>query len=312
MATYGPSNCVQILHSEAYIVGLGRSICIYDRNTFQLLHRVTGVHCIHGGTFVSEDLLFVYTGYQRFYLISASNGQIIWAPPRPKELKSCGDMKICIDTVHNMVLCIARGKTCLEQHYLLTIDPFNRHYSIAEIPNCFRVICNLFQAPSNTITFLSYQSAGDHGIQWAIQSLDKLGQVIYDKTTEWVPRFHSDRFVILEDHSERRLMCVDLVCKSAFPLPLPSQWHEKKPTINFLTKESKPYPLPYVSHISQDEKYLFAYTCDMFFAIDLGKKQIFTTCLGEYISCGTILDAVCLIGCEDGIKIHPISEVNTK
>ena len=304
MIAYGPPNCVQIIHSKAYIVGLGNGICIYDRSTLQLLHQVTGIRCIHGGSFVSEDMLFVYTGYNRFYLISVSNGQIIWSPPRPKELAPCGDMRICIDVVHNLVLCIARGKTCLEQHYLLTIDPFNQHYTMDEIPNCFRVICNLFQTHSNEITFLSYQSA-EKGIQWFIRSLNTPERVIGNNHTVWVPCFHSEQFVILADHLSRRLMCIDLNQKVEFPLTLPSQWYEREPTIHFLTKTSMPYPLPNVSHISQDEKYLLAYTYDMFIVIDLQNNQVLTTYLGENIFCGTILDSMCLIGCKDGIKIHP-------
>lgn len=305
MIAYGPPNCIQIIHSKAYIVGLGNGICIYDRSTFQLLHQVTGIRCIHGGCFVSEDILFVYTGYNRFYLISVSNGQIIWSPPRPKELAPCGDMRICIDVVHNLVLCIARGKTCLEQHYLLTIDPFNQHYTMDEMPNCFRVICNLFQTNSNETTFLSYQSAEKKGIQWSIRSLDTPRRVIFDKITDWVPYFHSGRFVILADHLSRRLMCVDLVREAEFPLALPPQWSEKKPTIHFLTKESMPYPLPHILCISQDEKYLLAYTYDMFIVIDLQNNQVLTTYLDEDIFCGTILESMCLIGCKDGIKICP-------
>lgn len=306
MTAYGPPNCIQIIHSQAYIVGLGNGIWIYDRRTFQLLYRVTGIRCIHGGSFVSEDILFVYTGYNRFYLISVSNGQIIWSPPRPKELAPYGDMRICIDVAHNLVLCIARGKTRLEQHYLLTIDPFNQHYTIGEIPNCYRVICNLFHTNSNETTFLSYQSAEEKGVQWSIRSLNTPRRIICDKITDWVPRLHSERFVVLSDHRSRRLMCVDLVRETEFPLALPPQWFEKKPTVHFLTKESMPYPLPYVLCISQDEKHLLASTYDMFFVVDLQKNQVLTTYLGEHISCGAILDSMCLIGCKDGIKIHPV------
>ena len=305
MTTYGPSNCVQIIHSKAYIVGLGNGICIYDRSTFRLLHQVTGIQCLHGGSFVSEDLLFVYTGHHRFYLISASSGKIIWSPPRPKGLAPCGDMRICIDVAHNLVLCIARGKTYLEQHYLLTVDPFNRNYIMEEIPNCYRVICNLFQTRSNEATFLSYHTEKGH-ILWSVRSLRTPGRIICPNKSDWIPCFHSERYIILADYGNRHLMCMDLVREIEFPLTLPQQWSIKKPIIHLLTKESIPYPLPRVSNISQDEKYLLAYTPDMFFVLDLENNQVLTTYLGEHISCGAILDSMCLIGCKDGIKIHPV------
>ncbi len=304
MAIYGPSNCVQIIYSKAYIAGLGSDICIYGRSNFNLLHRIKGVRSIHGGAFISEDILFVYTGENRFYLISASKGQIIWAPPRPKGLATYGDMKVCVDAARNLILCIARGKACLEQHYVLTLDPFKKQCVINEIPNCFRVICNLFQTHSNETTFLSYQSIGKCGIQWLIRSVDTPGRVICGNVTGWVPCYHSAQFVIFGDYDNNRLMCVDLQNKTEYPLALPTQWYEKKPTINRWTRESMPYPLPHISCISQDEKYLLAYTYDMFFVTDLQKNQVLTTYLGEQIYCGIILDSMCLIGCENGIKIH--------
>jgi len=285
---------------------LGRGICIYERSTFKLLHRIKGIQCIHGGVFVSQDLLFVYTGYQRFYLISASTGQIIWAPPRHKELDSCGDMKICVDAASNFVLCIAQGKTSLEEHYLLTIDPFHQDCRIDKISNCFRVVRNLAQTHTNGTTFLSLQGS-ENRIHWSIQSLDTPNRVVYGNITDSAPCFHSEHFVIISDYSSNCLMCMDLSGKREFPITMPSQWYEMKPSVNLFTRENIPYPLPYVSCISKDEKYLLAYTRDMFFVTDLQKNQVLTTYFGEgeYVSCGTILDSMCLVGCKDGIKIHP-------
>ena len=314
MTTYGPKNCIQIVYSEAYIAGLGSGICIYERGTFNLLHRVKGIPCIHGGVFVSRDLLFVYTGQNRFYLISASDGQIVWSPPRHKKLASCGDMRICFKAENNTILCIAEGRNRLEDHYLLTIDPFQQDCRIDIIPNCFRVVCNLFQTRTNGTTFLSFQSTGENRIQWFIQSLDAPDRVIYSNITDRVPYFHSEQFAILGDYCSNRgennysrLVCLDLKSKAEFPLAMPSLWYEKEPSVNLLTREKIPYPLPYISCISKDERYLLAYTCDMFFITDLQKNQVITTYSGdgEFVSCGTIMDSMCLIGCRDGIKIHP-------
>lgn len=320
MITYGPRNCIHITYSEAYIAGLGSGICIYERSTFKLLHRVNGIPCIHGGVFVSWDLLFVYTGQNRFYLISASDGQIVWSPPRHKKLASCGDMRICFNAENNTISCIAEGRNSLEEHYLLIIDPFQQDCCIDIIPNCFRVICNLFQTRANETTFLSYQSTGENGLQWSIQTLDAPNCVIYRNITDRVPYFHSEQFAILgeycsnhEKYCNNRLVCLDLKGKTEYPLAMPSQWYEKEPSVNLFTRENIPYPLPYVSCITKDEKYLLAYTSDMFFITDLQKNQVITTYSGdeEFISCGTIMDSMCLIGCKDGIKIQPFPSQGT-
>lgn len=65
-------NVIQIVSNDRYIAVIGCGITILERATFAFVHRFAGIRHIHGGIFLDDDVLAVFTGEQRLYFFQIS------------------------------------------------------------------------------------------------------------------------------------------------------------------------------------------------------------------------------------------------
>ncbi len=146
----------------SYIAAIGSGITIIKRDTLEIIHRFSGIPATHGGVFLDDDTLAVFTGKQRILFFSVMRSQMIWSPPRPRELSPQGDMKCCKIGDTSCLACIAQGKHSLEEHFLLLLDYKSKTVTIQEIPHCFRVVSSIVWTAEQGLSFLTYQ-ANDEG-----------------------------------------------------------------------------------------------------------------------------------------------------
>lgn len=168
----------------------------------QQIYHFSGMRWIHGGVFVNDDVLMVYTGEQKLYFLSVSKRQNLWAISRPRELAVSGDMRCCHIPGTEKVACIAQGKASMEEHFLLIIDWSSRELSLQRIPDCYRVIQNIVWTKQFGLTFLSYQAKGDDiSLAYRIFRLTETGSLhlLYDGESPQISQAYSGNYLFMAE-----------------------------------------------------------------------------------------------------------------
>ncbi len=303
-------NCNQISIGQQYIAALGSGVTILDRQTLKLVHHFDGIRWIHGGIFLSDDILAVYTGEQKVYMLQISKEQIIWACPRPEMLAATGDMRCCAIGDTGKLACIARGRKTLNEHYLLIIDCKNCEIAVRLIDDCHRVVSSLTWTEEMGLTFLSYQADGKNGICYSITKLDDDGNCI-------VLFANSDHRVISQ-YSGKHLLFAD------YTTPVPKIWihglefdsfamrmkigpgteliHDHTIVKNVFTAGKA--LLPTISWLSPNSDFLVAhmpYGQSWVSVYDLKSHKLLLKETVDNIACGVVVDNRLFIGCMPGL-----------
>lgn len=194
----------EIAHNDRYIATIGEGVTVWNRATLEPLHHFTGLKWIHGGIFVNEDVLLVYTGEQKLFFFQISEKKLLWAAPRPRELAVSGDLCCYPIPGTEKVACIAQGKKSLEEHFLLVVDWRTQEQRIQQIPDCYRVVSHLVWTQELGLTFLSRQAKGDDvTMRYRIFRVENTGlcTILYNGESSLSVLAYSGRYLFLADYS---------------------------------------------------------------------------------------------------------------
>lgn len=207
-------NCWKIIHNSRYIAAFGNGIYVLDRVSLELVYHITGLRWVHGGLFVDDDTLMVYTGEQKLFFFRISHRRLLWATPRPKEIAPTGDMRCCKIHGTDEILCVAQGRKSLEEHFLLMVDHNGEKLSAWRLPDCYRVVTQLVWTMEQGATFLSYQAKGDNRtILYRIHRINgDACSILYEGESIQQPHFYSGKYLFMADYS------VNPPRASAYPL----------------------------------------------------------------------------------------------
>lgn len=312
---YRSNQCYQIAHSTQYIAAMGHGITVLKRDTFEFVHRFTGLRWIHGGLFLNEDILAVYTGEQRLYFFQISEKKLLWACPRPRQLASSGDMECCQIPGTEKLACIARGKKDMREHFLLVADCKNQTFSIQEIPNCYCVVRSLALTRPLGLTALSYEAKGDGAELYRLIRIEEGRTSVLNEWESFRPFIsaYSGNYVFLEEYAEHGAQLyvhpLDLSkqsqpyqCEDAVALPIPS-YFVKGPWVGAPGK----FLLPSVSWVDEESGLLTACRPEWIGVCDFHNQKLLAEYSGEDIHCGIILDGNLLIGRSKGIAMEHLN-----
>lgn len=197
-------DCWEIAHNDRYIATMGNGVTVWNCATLEPVHHFTGVRWIHGGIFVNDDVLMVYTGEQKIFFFQISQKKRLWAVPRPRELDASGDMCCCPIPGTEKVTCVAQGKKSLEEHFLLVVDWKTQELSVQQIPDCYRVVSNFVWTQELGLTFLSWQAKGDNvTMLYRIFRVDNAGScsILYNGESALSVLAYSGHYLFMADYS---------------------------------------------------------------------------------------------------------------
>lgn len=198
--------CWEIAHNDRYIATIGKGITVWNRATLELIYHFTGVRWIHGGVFVNDDVLMVYTGEQKLFFFQISQKKLLWTPSRPQELDSFGDMCCCHILGTEKVACIAQGKRTLDEHFLLIANWNTQELYVQRIPDCYRVVSNFVWTQELGLTFLSRQAKGDNvSMLYKIHRVDSAGDfsILYNGESSQSVLGYSGHYLFMADYSSQ-------------------------------------------------------------------------------------------------------------
>ena len=196
--------CWGIAHNDQYIATIGNGVTVWNRATLDLVHHFAGMRWIHGGIFVNDDVLMVYTGEQKLFFFQISQRKLLWAVPRPSELDSSGDMCCCHIPGTEKIACIARGRKSLNDLFLLTVDWNAQELCLQCIPDCYRVVSNFVWTQQLGLTFLSRQAKGDDTTMvFRIHQVDNIGKslILYSGESTHSILAYSGNYLFMADYS---------------------------------------------------------------------------------------------------------------
>lgn len=302
-------NVYRIASSAEYIAALGYGITIWKRSTFELVHQFTGIRHIHGGFFLNDDVLVVFTGEQRLYFFQISEKRLLWECPRPRQLAPMGDMQCCQIPGTDQIACIAAGKQSLEEHFLLLVNYKKQTFSLHAIPDCRRVILSLVWEKSLGLALLSYEANVSGGLACnIIQAEDsETFSTLYEWECGQSMNAFSGKHLFLNDYRGQtaQVWMRELVLSeerqhlewgNAVPLPIP------------FFKTPGPVGtgvhLPYISYVDESSGLLTACTLSWIGVCDFRSRRTVAEFSGDGIYCGIILDGNLLIGTSKGIAVE--------
>ena len=310
---YRKWNCWKITSNNRYVAALGSGITILTRETFDFVHHFSNIRYIHGGFFLNDDILVVFTGEQHVHFLHISEKKLLWTCPRSKQLASSGDIRCCQIPGTKKVACIATGKLGLNQHYFLLIDYDLRTVHLQEIPDCCRVIHSLIWTPTLGLTCLSYEAKDHNVLLYRIISLAESGD--FSTLCEWessqLVNAYSGNYLFMNDHSnkEPHLRIYKIIkphqsqnCVQANVAQL-----EIMPFFyaNGLVGDRKIY-LPSISWIDEASGLLVACTTDWLGVYDFLNEQLISEYNYKNIACVTVIDENLFIGCTPGLVVKKL------
>lgn len=315
---FGKWSCCTIAHNSSYIASFGTGVTVLDRYSLEQICHFTGLRSIHGGVFVSDDVLMVYTGEQRLYFLQISSKSIIWECARPRELASCGDMRCCLIPGTEKAAIIARGKKSLNEHYLLLADYQNKSLSISLIPDVYRVTQALTYTPELGLHFLSSQ--GEEGkLLYMLTSISENGE------SSCLCRWESREEIVL--YTGRHIFACDHSATGLRASLCPVSFEKAEGILSFGAKQCLPLPvfefksfggvkklLPRIIR-SDEERKLFAAVHDSWLGVyDLDKNALLAEYELQYPQCCSVLDGRLFVGCAPGLYVQDefISGINKK
>ena len=304
--------CWEIAHNDRYIATIGNGVAVWDRASLELVHHFTGVRWIHGGIFVNNDVLMVYTGEQKIFFFQISQKKLLWAVPRNRELDSSGDMCCCHIPGTEKVACIAQGKKTLDEHYLLVVDCNTQKLSIQQLPDCYRVVSNLVWTQEFGLTFLTWQAKGDNvTILYRINRADSTNDfsILYEDESTQSILGYSGHYLFMADYVsqqphvsvcplEHTVACDSLKLGKSLRIYVPQLLKERQVGTQSLI-------FPHISWIDEDKGLLVACCKQSWVGIFdfLNEKIAFEQQNSEVIY-GKILDGRLLMGCVSGFSIE--------
>ena len=310
-------NCYHIAQNAHYIATIGTGVSIWDRSTLELLHHFEGFRYLHGGEFVTEDILAVYTGEQKLYFLQISQKKVLWAVPRPRELCTSGDIRCRHIPGTQKVACIARGKKGLEEHFLMIADCATQSALLWRLAGCYRVVKDLVWIEDLGLAFLSFQ-ASEKGsyLQCRIHEVEQGGNmsIILEKDGLCNILGFSGRYLFVEEqnHQSRKVVAYPLdyskanngiACSEPFLFSL-----TPKQARNFLNEEL----LPKICWI--DEAAGMLAVCDNYNSVgvyDFRKDRKLVEYRNEKAWCAEILDGQLFIGGCPGFYVQPLEDRKT-
>ncbi len=291
---------------------MGTGVTILERKSLEQIHHFTGMRCIHGGFFVSEDVLLVYTGEQRLYFLQISTKSVLWECRRPRELAVNGDMGCCLIPGTETVACIARGKKSLEEHYFLVADYKTRNLSLRLIPDVYRVALAPVWTEGIGLNFLSFQAKGDGKMLNRITALEQNGdsRCLYEWESEYVVKAYFGKGFFASDYSgvEPRAYILKIrhdlrggsfTLDAALPISLPV-FYMKNPL------GGGKYYLPDISMIDGEKELLSAHSDHWMGVYELKEGKLLREYELDYPSCATIIDERLIIGCTPGLMVDSL------
>lgn len=306
--------CWEIAHNDRYIATLGNGFTIWNRATLELVHHFTGVRWIHGGIFVNDDILMVYTGEQKLFFFQISQKKLLWTVPRPRELDSSGDLCCCHIPGTEKVVCIAQGKKALDEHFLLVVDWNVQELSMQRIPDCYRVVSNFVWTQELGLTFLSRQAKGDNTTM-----LYRIFRV--DNTGDFSILYNGESTLSVLGYSGHYLFMADYSCQypeaSVYPLEQSTAKDNLKlgkpmhilipPLLAAGPVGTKRLVFPHICWIDETAGLLVACNKQKWVGIyDFLNEKMIAEQQNSEVIYGKLLDGRLLMGCACGFSVEPL------
>lgn len=311
-------NCWEIISNNQYIATLGSGVTVLDRTTLEIIHHFTGIKYIHGGFFVSDDVLLVFTGEQQLIFLQISEKKLLWKCPRPKLLATSGDIRCCKIPKSKKIACIARGKQSLKEHFYLLVDYEHQTLSLHEIPNCYRVVRDLVWTHSFGLSFLSYEAKGNGMLRYSIIGLDEHGDSLplFKWESPQIVKAYSGNYLFVGNNdNDGSQLDVYRVIKSprsqliewenVFKLTLPLFYMNGPVGCNKAV-------LPSISNINENTGLLIAHSSNWIGVFDFSNNKLVAECDHNNISCGAIIDGNLFVGCSPGLLVCHLNTDTSK
>lgn len=308
-------DCWEIAHNDRYIATIGKGVTVWDRITLELVHHFTGLRWIHGGVFVNDDVLMVYTSEQKLFFFQVSQEKLLWSPSRPKGLDPSGDMCCCPILGTEKVACIAQGKASLAEHFLLVADwQMQELCVIRRIPDCYRVVSNFVWTQQWGLTFLSRQAKGDDvTMLFRIHRVDDIGNfsILYDGESTQNVLAYSGNYLFMADYSSQipkssvyplERSTVKDHLKLGKPLQLPIPPLQVKGPVG-----TSRLVLPQICWIDENTGMLVA--CNTLKSVsiyDFLNEKMIAEYPNSKVICGKLLDGRLLMGCASGFSVEQL------
>ena len=305
-------DCRTIAHNARYLATIGTGVTIWNRETLEQIHHFTGIRWIHGGIFVNDDVLMIYTGEQKLYFLSIQEKRMLWSAPRPKELATSGDMHCCRIPGTEKVACVARGKKSLNDLFFLCIDWSNREISLQRIPDCYRVISSIVWTQELGLTFLSYQAKGDNMSHvHRIFQVTETGtfSILLDGEDSQIVRAYSGNYLFMSDKNELEpKMYVYALEQSAdadhLKLGIPKLLPLPTIRMNGPVGINRRRILPYIQWIDEKSGLLTTcHTAEWIGICDFRNQKLIQEYPHSSVYYGEILDGKLLLGCAPGFFV---------
>lgn len=302
-------NVFKFASSMEYIAAIGNGITILRRNTLELVHQFTGIRYIHGGFFLGDDVLAIFTGEQQLYYFQISEKRLLWKCPRPQQLATLGDMKCCPIPGTDQIACIAEGKRSLQEHFLLLVDYKNQTYSLQLIPNCRRVVSSLTWEQTLGLTLLSYEATGNGNLAYNIIKVGDSGTLstLYEWECSQRVNAYSGKHLFLNDNRDReaQLWMCELIFSTQY-----QRWKWSNALSLPIPYFKTPGPvgagvhLPYICWVDEVSGLLTACTLEWIGVCDFRNCRMVAEYNSKSINCGMLLDGNLLIGVSKGLNVE--------
>lgn len=303
--------CWGIAHNDRYIATFGNGVTVWNRATLEPIHHFSGLKWIHGGLFVNDDVLMIYTGEQKLFFFRISEKKLLWAAPRPRELEASGDLRCCHIPGTEKVACVAQGKKSLEEHFLLVVDWNTQELHIQRIPDCYRVVSDFVWTQELGLTFLSWQAKGDDvTILYRIFRVDCSGlfEILYSGESTRTVLAYSGHYLFMADYSGQTPEAV------VYPLEQSDGLKPGKPLpmgIPPLLTDGPAWvrkpALPKICWIDEKAGLLIACARQKWVGIyDFLNEKMIAEQQNDKVLCGKLLDGRLLMGCAPGFSVEPM------
>lgn len=305
-------NCWNIASTNQYIATFGSGVTVLNRSTLEEIHHFTGIKSIIGGTFISEDILVVYTTEQKLFFLRISEKKVIWTCPRHKKLSPFGDIRCCSIPGTRKIACIATGKRGLEEHFLMLVDFEEETVSLKEIPNCSRVVHSLTWTKEFGLSFLSYEAKGNGTLFYKIFRVSDSGDstmLCEWESSETINAYWGDFIFMRNSKPNLHLSGYKLILspqtqkielQSSFLIPFP------RFSSHGLVGADKEY-IPSITWIDKNRGFIIGHTSNWIGVYDFINDKLVAEYCQPQISCGAIIDKTILIGCLPGLFADELS-----
>ncbi len=306
------AGCNSLQVHDRYIVAFGSQVAVLDRKTLKLVRKFGGMRWIHGGVFVDDDTLMVFTGEQKMHFFRISTGEMLWTTPKLAQLGTSGDMRCCKLPDTHKIAAIAAGKD-LDHHYLLIVDHLQKTVSSVPI-NCFWVVETLRHTPALGLHYLTYQAYPTAGCGAGICRIARIEEdgtatTLQEGVTVLNPEYCSDSILFLNEYKDDQQHL-----KWMFRLEPFTPFAQNGTALQSLPLFKIPgyagerrMSLPSVSWVDEATGLLTAYSSKWAGIVDFKNDKIlydYQSC--DFVYCAAVVDGRILIGTSGGVVAEPL------